>query len=189
MKKVTVIFFFILIDLIGATTFAWAEQLSIRFDDYEVQEQRLSTNLVLTGDISYDTIDAIRNGITAKFYITLQLSTSSRFLARSRSTFLETVESFNISYDVWENTYLLRDNGRRNTHVAGNSGEIVQSINAVISPQVMNLGAIDWKDRLYLRARIKIQTIRLFPPFGIFLLFFDPWNFESGWEQMEVVEK
>jgi hypothetical protein len=89
---------------------------------------------------------------------------------------------------VWENTYVLKDNSRRNTRVASNAGEIVQSINAVLSPQVINLADIEWKDRMYLRARIKIQTIRLFPPFGIFLLFFDPWNFESGWAQMEVVE-
>jgi hypothetical protein len=188
MKKVSTIFFFILASLIGAVTLARAEQLSIQFDDYEVQRQRLSTNLVLTGDISYDTIDAIRNGITARFFITIQLSTSSSFLGRSRSTFMETVKSFNISYDVWENTYVLKDNSRRNTRVASNAGEIVQSINAVLSPQVINLADIEWKGRMYLRARIKIQTIRLFPPFGIFLLFFDPWNFESGWAQMEVVE-
>jgi hypothetical protein len=65
----------------------------------------------------------------------------------------------------------------------------MDSINAVISPQVIRLDPMDWKDRLYLRAKIKIQTIRLFPPFGIFLLFFDPWNFESDWKQMEIVEK
>jgi len=38
------------------------------------------------------------------------------------------------------------------------------------------------------KGRIKIQTIKLYPPFGIFLYFFDPWNYDSGWIGSDVFE-
>jgi hypothetical protein len=188
MKKVPTIFFFIILVLSILPFSARAEQLSLRFGSSEIHGEKLSTNLSLIGDVSYDTIDAVRNGITAKFFITIQLSTSPRFLGRSRTSFMETVESFNISYDVWESSYVLKDNSRKTSYAAGNAGEIVKTINAAVSPKDFNISAIDMNDRLYVRAKIKIQTIRLFPPFGIFLLFFDPWNFESDWVQVEVVQ-
>jgi hypothetical protein len=181
MKELKALFFFITALALMIAPQIRAEELSIRFNGHTVTAGELSTALELTGDVSYDTIDAIRNGITAKFFITFQLSSSSRFMGRSKTTFLERVETFNISYDVWENTYILKDTKRRNAHVAHNAGDIVQKINGAIDPLVMEVGNFDRIDRLYLRGKIKIQTIRLFPPFGIFLLFFDPWNFESDW--------
>jgi hypothetical protein len=59
-------------------------------------------------------------------------------------------------------------------------------MNAAINPLTMNLAGLEHAGQVYVRAKIKIQTIRLFPPFGIFLIFFDPWNFESVWSQTEV---
>jgi len=186
MKKVPTIFFFSILVLSATSHSTRAEQLSLQFGGCEIEGENLSAYLSLTGDVSHDTIDAVRNGITAKFFITIQLSTSSRFLGRSRTSFMETVESFNISYDVWENSYVLMDNSRKTSYTAGNAGEIVKTINTAVSPQAFDISVIDVRDRLYVRAKIKIQTIRLFPPFGIFLLFFDPWNFESDWVQVEV---
>ncbi|KPJ83883.1 MAG: hypothetical protein AMS17_16930, partial [Spirochaetes bacterium DG_61] len=174
------------LSLVMVATHVRAEELSIQFENHTIEQGKLTTSLSITGDISYDTIDAIRNGITAKFFVTFQLSSSARFIGRSRTTFVETIESFNISYDVWENSYILHDNRQKNTLVARNSGDILYRINDATSPLVTDVTAMDWNDRLYMRAKIKIQTIRLFPPFGIFLLFFDPWNFESSWIQTEV---
>jgi hypothetical protein len=181
MKKISTLFFFIAALSLLAAPHLWAEDLSLQLNGHTLKGADLSAALELTGDVSYDTIDAIRNGITAKFFITFQISSSSRFMGRSKTTFTEKVEAFNISYDVWENTYVLRDTKRKNARIAHNSGDIVKEINDAINPLAVNVGAFDRVDRLYLRGKIKIQTIRLFPPFGIFLLFFDPWNFESDW--------
>jgi hypothetical protein len=87
---------------------------------------------------------------------------------------------------VWENAFVLEDNRRKNYHTVRGYGNIIRTMNAAINPLVMDITGFEPVEQVYLRAKIKIQTIRLFPPFGIFLLFFDPWNFESRWIQTEV---
>ena len=186
MKKLGAFFFFISILSIMTCSVVWAEDLSIQFTGHESSEERLLTSVSVTGDISYDIIDAIRNGITAKLFITFQLSNSARFIGRSRDTFREQTESFNIYYDVWENGFVLEDNYRKSLHTVHRYSDIIAGMNAAINPLTMNLSGLDHTGQVYLRARIKIQSIRLFPPFGIFLIFFDPWNYNSVWSQTEV---
>jgi hypothetical protein len=189
MKKLGAIFFFISITATLPCAFSWADELSVQFSGHSKQEERLESSIAITGAISYDIIDAIRNGITAKLFITFQLSNSSRFIGRTRSTFRERSESFNIYYDVWENGFVLEDNLRKNHHIVRRYDDIIDVMNAAINPLSMNLSGLEHTGQVYMRARIKIQTIRLFPPFGIFLIFFDPWNFESVWSQTEVMLK
>ena len=186
MKKLGAVCFFICILIILPCSLSWADELSLQFSGYSSSGKRLKSSVTIRGDISYDIVDAIRNGITAKFFITLQLSTSARFIDRSRTTFREKSESFNIYYDVWENGFILEDNVRDSHHIVHRYSDIIDTMNTVINPLDMNLAGIEHSGQVYVRARIKIQTLRLFPPFGIFLIFFDPWNFESDWSQMEV---
>ena len=186
MTKLRAFFFFIIILSVLPFSLSWADELSIQFSDHSRTGERLESSFDIVGDISYDTVDAIRNGITAKFFITFQLSNSARFSGRSKSTFREQSESFNIFYDVWENSFVLEDNIRKNHHIAHSYSDILGTMNTAINPLIMNLTGFEHTGQVYIRAKIKIQTIRLFPPFGIFLLFFDPWNFESGWTQTEV---
>ncbi len=186
MKKIGAFFFFISILAAFLCSLSWADELSIEFSGYSSTEKRLQSSVYITGDISYDIVDAIRNGITAKFFITFQLSNSARFIGRSRTTFMEQSESFNIYYDVWENGFVLEDNLRNNHHIVHRYRDIIDTMNTAINPLTMNLAGLEYEGQVYVRARIKIQTIRLFPPFGIFLIFFDPWNFESVWSQIEV---
>jgi hypothetical protein len=186
MEKVRIFFFFIIVILAFPFSNAWAEELTVQFIDHSYERDSIETAFSIVGDISNDTIDAIRNGITAKFFITFQISNSSRFIGRSRTTFRERSESFNISYDVWENTFILEDNRRMNYHTVRGYGNIIRTMNTALNPLTMDITGFEPAEQIYLRAKIKIQTIRLFPPFGIFLLFFDPWNFESDWIQTEV---
>jgi hypothetical protein len=186
MKKLGAFFFFISILSIVPCSVPWAEDLSIQFTGYESTDQGMQSSVSITGDISFDIIDAIRNGITAKFFITFQLSNSSRFIGRSRDTFRQQTESFNIYYDVWENGFVLEDTYRKSHHIVHRYSDIIEGMNAAINPLTMNLSGLEHTGQVYLRGRIKIQTIRLFPPFGIFLIFFDPWNYESVWSQTEV---
>jgi len=162
------------------------EDLTVAFSGYSMQEDNLHASLKLKGKISDDNIDAIQNGITAQLYITLQLARSSPLLGIGKSISEETTETFNISYDVWENSYVIEDRKRKNVHKVKFPSQIVQTVNDIINPLVFDIG--DWNTyNLSLRAKIKIKTIKLFPPFGIFLLFFDPWNYESEWIETEIV--
>jgi hypothetical protein len=61
----------------------------------------------------------------------------------------------------------------------------------VVNPVTMSVTSIKADEKLVVRVKIKVQTIKLYPPFGIFLFFFDPWNYESSWLYSDVftVEK
>jgi hypothetical protein len=186
MKNARAFFFFISIILLFTPLSTWAEELTLQFMEHEVLVPEIKTSLSVSGNISYDTVDAIRNGISAKFLITFQISRSPRFIGKSRTTYAEKTETFNISYDVWENKFVILDNKRRDSYFAPNPWGIVETINLAINPLSMDISRMDTANQLYMRAKIRIQTIRLFPPFGIFLLFFDPWNYDSGWIFTEV---
>jgi len=187
MKKLGAFFFFIIILTLVPCTLSWSDELNVQFSDSSSSGERLQASVHISGDISYDIVNAIRNGITAKLFITFQLSNSTRFIGRSRTTFREKTESFNIYYDVWENGFVLEDNSRNSLRVVHRYSDIIDTMNEAINPFSINLAGLEHEGQVYLRARIKIQTIRLFPPFGIFLIFFDPWNFESVWSQTEVI--
>jgi hypothetical protein len=186
MKKVRPFFFLIAAIVLSAPLCARAEELTLKFREHDVLPQEIRTFLSVSGDISYDTVDAIRNGITAKIFITFEISSSARFIGKSGTNYHEKTETFNISYDVWENKFVILDNKRRDSYLVPSPWGIVETINTVINPLSMDISRIEPADHLYMRAKIRIQTIRLFPPFGIFLLFFDPWNFDSGWVFTEV---
>jgi hypothetical protein len=187
MKKVVTLFYvFILFNFVVLPSLS-ADPLSVHFNNHTFENKRIKTSYFIVGDISYDTVDAIRNGITAKLFVTIQLSKSAGFLGIGKSTFVERAETFDISFDVWDNSFIIEDKKRKNSYHAVNDYEIISTINSTILPLTMDISPIRGAERLYLRAKIKIQTIKLFPPFGIFLLFFDPWNYESDWESVEVV--
>ncbi len=187
MKKVGILFFFNVIFIYFVISSLFADPLSVQFNNHTIENKKIKTSYIIVGDISYDTVDAIKNGISAKLFVTIQLSKSAGFLGIGKSTFVERAESFDISFDVWDNRFIIEDKKRRNSFQAANAYEIVSAINSNIIPLTMDISPIRGAERLYLRAKIKIQTIKLFPPFGIFLLFFDPWNYESDWERVEVV--
>jgi hypothetical protein len=186
MKKLGAFFFFIIILALLPRALSWSDELNIQFSESSSFDERLQASVHISGDISYDIINAIRNGITAKLFITFQLSNSARFIGRSRTTFREKTESFNIYYDVWENGFVLEDNSQNSLRIVHRYSDIIDTMNEAINPLSMNLAGLEHEGQVYLRARIKIKTIRLFPPFGIFLIFFDPWNFKSVWSQTEV---
>jgi len=186
MKKVSTLFFFTVALLIVAVNSVSAEQLTIHFSQQSLRNRQIITYVRLKGNISYDTVDAIRNGITAKFFITFQLSNSQGFMGVGRKTISEKVETFTVSYDVWENYFIIQDKNRGNSHSALSSSEIISKINKIINPLSFDASSLRKNEPLFLRAKIKIQTIKLFPPFGIFLLFFDPWNYESNWINSDV---
>lgn len=186
MKNVRILFFFITIFALQGISLAGAEDLRIEFSGYNFEKETLLTYFSIKGDISFDTIDAIRNGITAKLYITFQLSKSGGFLGIGKTIYAEKVETFNLSYDVWDNVFIVEERSRKLRQSVKKPSEIVEFINGAINPLSLSIVTVKGDKKLYMRARIRIQTIKLFPPFGIFMIFFDPWNYESGWFYIEI---
>ncbi len=183
MKKV---FFFVLVLCSFCSAAALPDSLTVKFNTSKFVDGKIITPIALTGTISYDTIDAIRNGITAKLFITFQLTRASGFIGMGKKVFEQSLETFTISFDVWDNSFILEDKRRKDSYNAASSSEVITHVNKIISPLTFETSSIEDTGPLLLRARIKIQSIKLFPPFGIFLVFFDPWNYESSWIQSDV---
>ena len=139
----------------------------------------MQSDISISGDISYDTIEAVQSGITANLFLTFQLLRNNSLVARGRNLKGEKVYSFTISYDVWENSFIIINNETK--CYVEESSEILGEIEKMINPLSMRVFTENENEKLILRAKIKIETIKLFPPFGIFLIFMDPWNYESGW--------
>ena len=158
-----------------------ADLLSVDFHTHAFQETRLESNLSIVGNISYDTIDAIRNGITARFNLTVQLYEGKGIFGGTKKLVDQRSKVFTISFDVWENRFIVNDRRRREDHYVNVSSQILAKINEMMNPFVLTLPKEYIHKEFRLRAKIKVQTIKLYPPFGIFLLFFDPWNYESSW--------
>jgi len=183
MKKV---FFFGLLLCILSPTAVLSDSLAVKFDTSEFLDGNLVTHVSLTGSFSYDTLDAIRNGITAKLFITFQLARASSFIGMGRKVFKQRLETFTISFDVWNNSFILEDKQRKGQYNAETPLEVITYVNELINPLTFEISSIEDTEQLLIRARIKIQSIKLFPPFGIFLVFLDPWNYESDWIQSDV---
>ncbi len=183
MKKV---FFFTLLLCVLSSAAVFPDSLTVKFNTSELMDGKLLTPVALTGTISYDTLDAIRNGITAKLFITFQLMRAPGFIGMGKKVFKQRLETFTISFDVWDNSFILEDKRRQELFNTGSSSEVIAHVNKMISPLTFEASSIGDTEPLLLRARIKIQSIKLFPPFGIFLVFLDPWNFESRWIQSDV---
>jgi hypothetical protein len=159
----------------------YAENLTIQFTQNSYSNGQCRSYFTLKGDISYDTIDAIRNGITAKFLVTFQITRSEGFLGLTQNVLKEKIREFNISYDVWENTFNIEEEGPKKVYQVEKTNNIVKQINDLINPVIIDVPSFKENEKISLRAKINIQTIKLYPPFGIFLYFFDPWNYESEW--------
>ncbi|HUT66180.1 MAG TPA: DUF4390 domain-containing protein [Spirochaetota bacterium] len=179
-RKTATIVTVILLVLLGAGG-ACAENLTIQFQRNTVSDGQINVFFSLQGSISYDTVDAIRNGITAKLKINFQLTRSEGFLSRGQDILREKVEELTISYDVWENGFVIENEEPRSVQQVKRASNIVSKVNEMISPTVIDAASLSTDEEVSLRAKIYIQTIKLYPPFGIFLYFFDPWNYESDW--------
>jgi hypothetical protein len=161
-----------------------ANKLTVIFNEKIYENDLFQSDFSINGDISYDTIEAIQNGITANMFVTVQLLRSSSLIARGRNLKGEKVYSFTISYDVWENSFIIINNDA--TYYVDKSSDIIAEIDEIISPLSIRLSPDHEKEKLMFRAQIKIETIKLYPPLGIFLIFFDPWNYESGWINTDI---
>lgn len=179
-RKTTTLVTVILLVLLGAGS-ACAENLTIQFQRNTVSDGQINAFFSLQGSISYDTVDAIRNGITAKLKINFQLTQSEGFLSRGQGILKEKIEELTISYDVWENGFVIENEEPRSVQQVKRASNIVSKVNEMISPVAIDTVSLSTDEEVSLRAKIYIQTIKLYPPFGIFLYFFDPWNYESDW--------
>jgi hypothetical protein len=160
-----------------------ADNLTIHFNKNLYKDGRLFSDLALDGNISLDTIDAIQNGITANLLITFQLLSSNRLLARGSNLKGEKVKSFTISYDIWENKFVVVND--KDKFYVDKASDIISKINEIINPLTLRVNDVNLKEKVIFRAKVKIETIKLYPPLGIFLIFFDPWNYESSWISTE----
>lgn len=157
------------------------QQLTLKWDKTIYKNGKIETYFTISGNISYDTIDAIRNGITARLYILVQLIKSGGAFGLGKNIIEEKVEAFIFSYDVWDNSFIIQDRKRKKDYHLNSPLQLIPQINQVSNPLLINLPSIDDSEVLMIRGKIKIQTVKLYPPFGIFLFFFDPWNYESNW--------
>ena len=181
MKKALLASFLLLALSTAGAHLCRGEDLDLRFTGHAYKNGRLYSEVTFGGDISYDTIDAIRNGITANIFVTAQLMKTGGLFTSGKEIVAQRTFTYKISYDVWDNRFVLSDKARKREHQAALESDIVRELSAAVSPLVLTLPKPEGDGKYLVRAKIKIQTIKLYPPFGIFLYFFDPWNYESGW--------
>jgi hypothetical protein len=167
---------------------ARAEELTLLYRGQSVKGKYLYLDIGIAGDISYDTVDAIRNGITADFLVNLHLVRTGGIFDSRRELVRQKTENFTISYDVWENVFLIQHKSKKKEYQARSPSDIVSQIDRSMSTVRMTVPSEEKSGRYIVKGRIKIQTIKLFPPFGIFLYFFDPWNYDSGWISSETFD-
>jgi hypothetical protein len=172
----------VLLGLVCAAAWnARAEELTLLYRGQSLKGKYLFLDIGLAGDISYDTVDAIRNGITANFLVNLHLVRTGGIFDSRRELVRQKTLNFTISYDVWDNVFLIQDKSKKKQYQALSPSDIVSQIGLSMSTVRLTVPSEKKSGRYVVKGRIKIQTIKLFPPFGIFLYFFDPWNYDSGW--------
>lgn len=186
MKKRSILPFCIIIWILFTAYSLNAEQLAVECNRKYYQNGLFYSYFNLKGSISYDTMDAIQNGITAKFFITFQLLKSRGVFRQGKNVVGEKVYTYTIHYDVWENSFVITDTKRKEKYHVSGSASIISEINERANPLSFEVISVDRNENLLLRSKVKIETIKLYPPFGIFLLFFDPWNYESSWISTDV---
>ena len=181
-KKIRLLYFiFIVLVALPPGGGVCAENLTVQFQDSIVDQGSCYAVFSLNGYITYDTVDAIKNGITAKLKVTFQLIRSEGLRGLGQNILKEKVESLNISYDVWENSFVIEHEAPKSVRYVQKEGNIISMVNEIISPVAIDVSSLGANEEVALRAKIYIETIKLYPPFGIFLYFFDPWNYESDW--------
>jgi hypothetical protein len=181
----------LLVLLVSVCASAWrsgAGELTLQYRRHSVEGKYLHLDMVIMGEFSFDTIDAIRNGITANLLVNLHLVRTGGIFDSGRELVGQRTENFTISYDVWDNSFQIEDKARKKEHQVVQPSDIVSEISRSMSDVRMTIPSAARSGKYIVRGRIKIQTIKLFPPFGIFLYFFDPWNYDSGWISTEVFE-
>jgi hypothetical protein len=149
------------------------------------KEDRLETTCALTGELSFDIVDAIRNGLTARLSLVFQLSHAPGPMGMGKQVISERSAQLTISYDVWDNSFIIESRRGRGSASAGSPQAILGKVSEEVSPVSFRLPSVEQDERLVVRGKIKVQTVKLFPPFGLFLVFYDPWNFDSGWIQSD----
>lgn len=162
-----------------------AEPLGISYLGHVKKENRVETTCVLTGDFSFDIIDAIRNGLDARLSLTFQLSHAPGPMGMGKQVISEQVMHFTISYDVWDNSFIIEDRRSRGSAAASGPHALLKKVSDAVNPLSFRYPSVVHDERLVVRGKIKVQTVKLFPPFGLFLVFFDPWNYESKWIQSD----
>jgi hypothetical protein len=187
MKKSKGLFFSAFILFLFVFSLIRGEDLAIVFNQTHYAKSYVDTDFSFSGAISYDTVEAIQNGITARLILTFQLAESGGVFGSVRDVLRERVESFNLTYDVWENSFKILDRNRNEEYLASNPSEVLMRIHDGINPVKLRASSVRKNEKLVVRAKIKIQTIKLYPPFGVFLFFFDPWNYESSWLYSNVI--
>ena len=181
MKKRPQYFILLILIYLSVGGVLYAQNLTIQFHESDVVQSNVHADFSINGYITYDTIDAIKNGITANLKITFQVVRSDGFRGFGQNVLKEKVDSLNISYDVWENSFIIEEENPKNIHHVDTEGNIIRMINEIVSPADIDVSQLEVDEDVVLRAKIFIETIKLYPPFGIFLYFFDPWNYESDW--------
>jgi len=181
MKKVITVVLLTILFILIFISITYSESLTVQYVSKNCDSSNLNVFIKINGTISYNNIDAIRNGINTSFYMYVQLLSVGGLFGIGQKIMEEKVYTFVISYDVWENAFIIKDKKSKEVSQVKNPKDIIQYINKAINPFSASLSSINKKSKIFLRTKIKIQTIKLFPPFGIFLYFFDPWNYESDW--------
>jgi hypothetical protein len=169
--------------LLCTVSAARADQLGIRYHSLDQSNERVEVRCTLNGQLSFDTVDAIRNGVSAKISLSFQLAEAPGLIGMGKQIISERHENYNISYDVWENTFVIEDRRRRTTIEASSPRDIPGKISQLLVPVSLRAASIESDHRLVVRGKVKVTTIKLVPPLGLFLVFFNPWNFESDWIQ------
>lgn len=176
-------FFFIIVFLFAILVEGkevFSQDLVINFNNTTLSGSRVVTTFNIKGKISYGTIDAIKNGITARMYIMFQVLYKGPFLMGSHVAGEKTFV-YTISYDIWDSSFLIVKKGESEKYPVRSPSDILQQIVSMSNPVIIKIQEKRVNDILSLRAKIKIQTLKLYPPLGLFLFFYDPWNYESNW--------
>jgi hypothetical protein len=184
MKKVPALLLPIVILLLLALEIH-AESVGISYLGHRRSEDKIETSFALTGGLSFDIIDAIKNGLDAKLSLNFQLSHVPGPMGIGKQVISERTINFTISYDVWDNSFMIEDRRKHKTTSASGSNTLMKKISETVSPLSFSCSSVEHDEQLVVRGKIRVQTVKLFPPFGLFLVFFDPWNFESDWMQSE----
>ncbi|RKY01083.1 MAG: hypothetical protein DRP54_04320 [Spirochaetes bacterium] len=187
-RRTLVFIFILLLAILVYRKDAFPQELSISFKKVNIRDSSAISSFNINGKISYGTIDAIRNGITARMYIMFQALYRGPLSMGSRVAGEKTLV-FTISYDVWDNSFIVFKKGDSEKYPVQTPSDILALIVDLSNPVIIKIQEKKVDDILSLRAKIKIQTLKLYPPLGLFLFFYDPWNYESGWYYSKIINR
>ena len=85
MKNKLLVYLFSTVFFLLSTSGIHADKLKIIFNESTYRDKLFQSDISVSGEISYDTIEAIRSGITANMFVTFQLLRNNRLVARVRN--------------------------------------------------------------------------------------------------------